>query len=274
MPEERTILGYLFPDWPRAMGAMRALAESEATPSVTRVSDAPESAFSFATRKRPTPLDRVKSAALQQILKRKGIDAHQMCLSFIGFEGSAALVKRQRKLVAEVIKPFGGFCIGSSPGELYDQKKFDTPYIRDFLLDRGGIADVSETSAPWAKLEPLYDGVCAAARSAFDEVGVQGWIMCHLSHSYHSGACLYFTFAFKETPGADGLKQYDIVKSAIQQAFMDLGATLSHHHAVGVEHAPWLEQDISPAGVAIVRTLLDGVDPGHNLNPGKIVPGP
>ena len=83
-----------------------------------------------------------------------------------------------------------------------------------------------------------------------------------------------FTFAFKETPGADGLKQYDIVKSAIQQGFMDLGGTLSHHHAVGVEHAQWLEQDVSPAGVAMIRTLLDGVDPGHNLNPGKIVTGP
>jgi alkyldihydroxyacetonephosphate synthase len=61
------------------------------------------------------------------------------------------------------------------------------------------------------------------------------------------------------------------VKSAIQQTFVDGGATLSHHHAVGTEHAPWLEQDISPAGVAMVRALLEGVDPGQNLNPGKIV---
>jgi alkyldihydroxyacetonephosphate synthase len=61
------------------------------------------------------------------------------------------------------------------------------------------------------------------------------------------------------------------VKGAIQQAFMDLGATLSHHHAVGVEHQRWLDQDISPAGVAMVQALLDGVDPAHNLNPGKIV---
>jgi hypothetical protein len=36
-------------------------------------------------------------------------------------------------------------------GELYDQKKFDTPYIRDFLLDRGAIGDVSETAAPWVE---------------------------------------------------------------------------------------------------------------------------
>jgi alkyldihydroxyacetonephosphate synthase len=254
---------------------MHDIAASDATPTVTRVSDAGETQFSFATKKGGGLADKLQSAALKQFLERiKHIDPSQMCLSFMGFEGSPEHVKRQRKLVGEIVSRHGGLCVGTGPGELYDQKKFDTPYIRDFLLDRGGIADVSETSAPWAKLEPLYDGVCAAARDAFDEVGVQGWIMCHLSHSYHSGACLYFTFAFKETPGADGLKQYDIVKSAIQQAFMDLGATLSHHHAVGVEHAPWLEQDISPAGVAIVRTLLDGVDPGHNLNPGKIVPGP
>jgi alkyldihydroxyacetonephosphate synthase len=275
VPAERKILGYLFPDWSTSLRAMHDIAASDATPTVTRVSDAGETQFSFATKKGGGLADKLQSAALKQFLERiKHIDPSQMCLSFMGFEGSAEHVKRQRKLVGEIVSRHGGLCVGTGPGELYDQKKFDTPYIRDFLLDRGGIADVSETSAPWAKLEPLYDGVCAAARSAFDEVGVQGWIMCHLSHSYHSGACLYFTFAFKETPGADGLKQYDIVKSAIQQAFMDLGATLSHHHAVGVEHAPWLEQDISPAGVAIVRTLLDGVDPGHNLNPGKIVPGP
>ena len=69
----------------------------------------------------------------------------------------------------------------------------------------------------------------------------------------------------------DGLAQYDLVKSAIQQAFIDSGATLSHHHAVGTEHARWLEEDISAPGVAMLQALFDGVDPGANLNPGKIV---
>jgi alkyldihydroxyacetonephosphate synthase len=61
------------------------------------------------------------------------------------------------------------------------------------------------------------------------------------------------------------------VKSAIQQAFVDNGATLSHHHAVGTEHAEWLEQDLSAPGTAMLRALFDGVDPGGNLNPGKVV---
>jgi alkyldihydroxyacetonephosphate synthase len=111
----------------------------------------------------------------------------------------------------------------------------------------------------------------AAARGAFSDLGVKGYIMCHLSHSYHSGACLYFTFAFKPTGSGTPLEQYDVVKSAIQQTFIDSGATLSHHHAVGTEHAAWLEQDLSPPGVEMLRALFDGMDPGANLNPGKIV---
>ena len=81
--------------------------------------------------------------------------------------------------------------------------------------------------------------------------------MCHLSHSYHSGACLYFTFAFRHD-GVDPLAQYDQVKSAIQQQFVDSDGTLSHHHAVGTEHARWLEEDISAPGVAMIDGPVRG----------------
>jgi alkyldihydroxyacetonephosphate synthase len=271
VPERRVILGYLFPTWASGLAAMQEIAASEAAPAVTRVSDAYETAFSFATRKDPTALDRAKSSALTAYLRRRrGFDVEAMCLSFIGYEGPRRHVAAQRKAVGRIAGRHGGLCIGASPGELYDQKKFDTPYIRDFLLDRGTLADVSETSAPWSRLQTLYDTVMAAAHGAFGELGVRGYIMCHLSHSYHAGACLYFTFAFKPAPGGDWLAQYDIVKFAIQQAFMDSGATLSHHHAVGTEHARWLEEDISAPGVAMLQALFDGVDPGANLNPGKI----
>jgi alkyldihydroxyacetonephosphate synthase len=270
-PASRVILGYLFPDWPQALAAMRDIAASEAGPSVTRVSDAWETRFSFATRKDPTALDRVKSTALTTYLRRRrGFGVEEMCLSFIGYEGSERHVANQRRFVGKIVARHGGLCIGASPGALYDQKKFDTPYIRDFLLDRGALADVSETSAPWSALGAVYDAVMAAARESFAALGVRGYIMCHLSHSYHSGACLYFTFAITPKAGGEPLDQYWQVKSAIQQAFIDNGATLSHHHAVGTEHAQWLEDDISTPGVALVRGLFEGIDPGQNLNPGKI----
>jgi alkyldihydroxyacetonephosphate synthase len=272
LPAERTILGYLLPDWESSLAAMRDISASEAAPSVTRVADAAETAFSFATKKGGGMLDAVQSKALKLFLeKRKGFDTAQMCLGFIGYEGSERHVGAQRKAVKRIVAHHGGLCIGSSPGELYDQKKFDTPYIRDYLLDRGVLADVSETAAPWAALPGLHANAVAAAKGAFAQLGVRGYVMCHMSHSYHAGACLYFTFAITPSGKRDGLEEYGTVKSAIQQAFVDNGGTLSHHHAVGTEHAEWLEQDISAPGVGMLRALFDGTDPGANLNPGKIV---
>jgi alkyldihydroxyacetonephosphate synthase len=272
LPEQRVILGYLFPTFAAGLAAMRAIAESECSVSVTRVSDARETQFSFATRKTPTLVDKLQSRALREFLVRRlGFDVEAMALSFIGYEGSAAHVARERKAVGKIVKAHGGLCIGSGPGALYDQKKFDTPYIRDFLLDRGVAGDVSETAMPWSLLAPVYDAVIAAAQRAFADLGVMGYLMCHLSHSYHAGACLYFTFAFAPSPGGDLLAEYDVVKSAIQQTFVDKGATLSHHHAVGTEHARWLGQDISEPGVEMLRALFEGTDPGRHLNPGKIV---
>jgi alkyldihydroxyacetonephosphate synthase len=272
LPERRIILGYLFPTWPAALAAMRDIAGSEAAPSVTRVSDSYETRFSFATKKDPSRIDVLKTTALRMYLeRRRGFDSDAMCLAFIGYEGTRLHVAWQRRLVGRIVAAHGGLCIGAGPGELYDQKKFDTPYIRDYLLDRGALADVSETAAPWSALEPLYDGVMARARAALAALDAPGYVMCHLSHSYHAGACLYFTFGFKPTAARPSIEQYDVVKSAIQQAFVDLGATLSHHHAVGTEHARWLEEDVTGAGVALLRGLFEGADPGQNLNPGKIV---
>ncbi len=271
IPERRVILGYLFPTFDAGLAAMQEIAASEASVSVTRVSDAPETQFSFATRKASSRADRVQSRALTTFLRRvKGFALEEMCLSFIGYEGTSDHVSEQRRIVGRIVGRHGGLCIGSSPGELYDQKKFDTPYIRDFLLDRGAAADVSETAAPWSALRTVYDNTRTAALDAFARIGVRGYVMCHLSHSYHSGACLYFTFAFEPTAAGDMLEQYDVVKRAVQQAFVDNGATLSHHHAVGTEHAEWLEEDVSRSGVMMLEALFGGTDPGRNLNPGKI----
>lgn len=272
IPERRTILGYLFPTFADGLAAMRDLAASECSVSVTRVSDARETQFSFAMRTRPTLVEKLQSRALRTFLRhRLGYDVERMCLSFVGYEGSERHVAEQRRAVGKLLKRHGGLCIGSGPGALYDRKKFDTPYIRDFLLDRGAAGDVSETAMPWSQLLPVYDAVTAAGYGAFAKLGVRGYLMCHLSHSYHAGACLYFTFAFLPAPDGDMLSDYEVVKTAIQQAFVDNGATLSHHHAVGTEHAQWLEQDISPPGVAMLEALFEGTDPGRHLNPGKIV---
>ncbi|HEX6757857.1 MAG TPA: hypothetical protein VF086_05505 [Propionibacteriaceae bacterium] len=94
--------------------------------------------------------------------------------------------------------------------------------------------------------------------------------MCHLSRSYHSGACLYFTFAFKHD-GVDPLGQYEPLKNAIQQAFVYSGGNTvapprGRHRACRVARAGHLR-----AGVHMIDGLFTAMDPGRNFNPGKII---
>src|SRR5262249_50361353 len=186
LPQKRQIYGYLLPDWSGGLRAMAAIAASDAFPSVTRISDANETRFYFATKKRERWAGQMKSALSRSYLEHvKRFDVRRMCLSFIGYEGSVEHVRFQKRLVDAIVASHRGIGMGAGPGELYDQKKFDVPYIRDFLLDRGALGDVSETAAPWSQLEPLYNGVMSRAALAFNKIGVKGYIMCHLSHSYH-----------------------------------------------------------------------------------------
>ena len=273
LPEERVVVAYMYPSWEPAVAAIHAMSEAEVPTTFVRISDAHETAMSLSTQKEPVTLKKKVEARVQEelwsFMRRRGWDTDQMCISYVCFEGSAGDVDERRRQVVKIAKAHGALVLGTGPGALYDQKKFDTPYLRDFLLEQDVMGDVSETAAPWSKLNGVHDAVYAAANSAFEALGTQGFIMCHLSHSYHSGACLYFTFAFQA--GEDADREYATVKTAIQQAFVDNGGTLSHHHGVGMEHAPWMAQVVSEEGVALMRTLFSASDPGNNLNPGKVI---
>jgi len=270
LPPVREIQAYFFPTYDAGLQAMQWITESDAAPSITRVMDANETQFSMANGKKSSRVSHLMTRAIQEVMTRKGWDLNQIALGFVGYEGTAVHVRYEKSLVGKVVSRAGGMSVGKGPGVLYDQKKYDIPYIRDFLLDRGIPADVSETATPWALLKQIHDTTVAAASKAMEKAGVQGFIMCHLSHSYHSGACQYFTFAINDS-SEHNMESYDLVKRAIQQSFMDNGGTISHHHGVGEEHSPWLDQDISPAGVFIQRKLFDGVDPDRRFNPGKII---
>ncbi len=270
LPPVREIQAYFFPNYDAGLQAMQWITESDAAPSITRVMDANETQFSMANGKKSSRVSHLMTRAIQEVMTRKGWDLNAIALGFVGYEGTAVHVRYEKSLVSKIVSRAGGMSVGKGPGVLYDQKKYDIPYIRDFLLDRGIPADVSETATPWGLLKQIHDTTVAAATAAMETAGVQGFIMCHLSHSYHSGACQYFTFAINDS-SEHNMESYDLVKRAIQQSFMDNGGTISHHHGVGEEHSPWLDQDISPAGVFIQRKLFEGVDPDQRFNPGKII---
>lgn len=272
LAEHKEIQAYFFPDYASGLKAAEEICHSDASPVMVRVSDANETRFSMANSSGgKSTVSKYVNKAVEKVMVAKGWDLNEICLSFIGFEGSAVNVRFQKGLVAKIVRKWGGMGVGKGPGSMYDEKKFDIPYIRDFLLDRGIPADVSETTSTWANALTMHDETVQRAQEAFDATGHKGFIMCHISHSYRIGACQYFTFAVADNNHDTVLETYDAVKQAVQQSFMDHKGTVSHHHGVGEEHSPWMAQDISEAGVHVQKVLFEGVDPGHNLNPGKII---
>src|SRR5699024_1613025 len=86
LPENRDVIAYLFPNWAAGLAAMREVSTSDAHPSITRVSDAPETAFSMATRKESKGISGKVEGGLFEFLRRRGWDLDKVCISYIGYE--------------------------------------------------------------------------------------------------------------------------------------------------------------------------------------------
>jgi alkyldihydroxyacetonephosphate synthase len=263
--------GYLFPEFEAGIEAMHECVRKECVPSMLRLSDSDKTALSLAFKPPSSQLSQAASKVMKGYLRVKGFDFARTCLMLTTFEGSKSGAIRQHGEVSAIYRRFGGVDLGPSSGKSFESTKYDFPHIRDFLLDRSITSDVSETSTVWSNLVPLYRATTTALRAAIVESGVKPWVGCHISHTYQCGASLYLTFAFKQQDGNE-MPQYLHAKRAVQQSFIDCGATLSHHHAVGTEHLPWLTDDISPLGITAIAAIKAGLDPDNVMNPGRLRP--
>ena len=50
------------------------------------------------------------------------------------------------------------------------------------------------------------------------------------------------------------------------------GGTITHHHAVGRDHAPYMRAEVGESGVEALRALKERLDPAGIMNPGKLLP--
>ena len=129
------------------------------------------------------------------------------------------------------------------------------------------LVETLETVTFWSRLHEVYDAVKAALTAALGESTL---VLCHVSHVYETGASLYFTVATKQAD--DPVAQWLAAKAAASDAMIDNGASITHHHAVGRDHVPWLAREIGPVGVGMLRALKAELDPAGVLNPGVLIP--
>ena len=82
-------------------------------------------------------------------------------------EGDRKTFSRDRRRAASISRELGAVPLGTGPGRAFQQAA-ELPYLRDFMLDRGVMADVSETSTVWSKLLPLYESSRHAIQEAIE----------------------------------------------------------------------------------------------------------
>ncbi|MDQ0612763.1 alkyldihydroxyacetonephosphate synthase [Microbacterium sp. W4I4] len=248
-PVERIVESWTFPDFETGATALREVVQREVGPTVIRLSDEAETGVSLA-----------QIGKIGKVLA-KGASAVTV------FEGEDAEHRRER--TAALITAAGGSSSGRTAAEDWARTRFDGPYLRDALLDAGVFCETLETATTWSNLHALRAAVNAALKDGFADAGAKSFIMCHVSHVYPTGASLYFTvLAGVKT---DQLGVWGLVKHRVGDAIMAAGGTITHHHAIGRDHAPWLAEEIGETGIRILRAVKRELDPRGIMNPGVLL---
>jgi alkyldihydroxyacetonephosphate synthase len=247
LPVEKVYEGWQFGSFAEGAAAMRHLAQHDLLPQVIRLSDENETALNLASQ------------------SDVGGASTGGCLMIVGHEGAA--VADQQARITEALEKLGGMPLGEERGQAWSEGRFHAPYLRDSMLDVGVLVETLETATFWSNRERLYAAVKTALETSLGEGTL---VLCHISHVYATGCSLYFTVATAQ--GEAPLERWLVAKAAASQAMVDAGATITHHHAVGTDHKPWLAQEIGPVGVAMLQGLKRAVDPAGILNPGVLIP--
>jgi alkyldihydroxyacetonephosphate synthase len=264
VPGVRRYEGWSFRSFAEGREAFRVMEQADAAPDVARLSDEEETRVAFAMASTGGVAERAGRA----YLRLRGHEGG--CLAITGFEGDEEDVERRRIRAGALLRAGGGVRLGRRPGEAWLRSRYAGPYLRDELLDRGLLAETLETAGGWSGLQALYEAVGAALRGSLSEAGTPAVVMCHVSHLYRSGASLYFTVLARQSD--DPLEQWRAAKSAASEAIVAAGGTITHHHAVGRDHAAWMPAEVGEPGLDLIRAAKDRLDPAGIMNPGKLLP--
>lgn len=265
VPESTRYEAWSFPDFVTGAAALRAVTQTGTGPTVLRLSDEVETGVNLAT---------TESIGEQSVTGG--------CLAITVFEGSAAHTESRHAETRALLTAHGGRSLGEAPARAWEHGRFGAPYLRDSLLAAGALCETLETATTWSNVPVLKAAVTEALTTSLsggqersdpgstDESGTPALVMCHISHVYPTGASLYFTVVAAQR--GNPIEQWRKAKTAASEAMVRSGATITHHHAVGADHRPWMRDEIGDLGVEVLRAVKAVLDPAGILNPGKLIP--
>ena len=263
-PPVRRYEGWMAESFEAGCEIVRALAQGPGLPTIIRVSDEEETAGSLALSGPRGAVGSLFGSYLR--LRRRAGGA----LIVVGFEGDEESVARRRTLAVRALRSGGAAYLGQAAGRSWEHGRYGGPHLRDTLMAMGAMAETLETSHTWSRIGELYAAVGAAIADSLAGQGTPPLVSCHLSHAYPDGASLYFTFIARSRHGAE-LEQWAAVKRAASAAIVATGGTITHHHATGRDHAPYMEAEVGRTGLDVLRAIKGELDPSGIMNPGKLL---
>jgi alkyldihydroxyacetonephosphate synthase len=252
-PDVTRYEAWSFPDFATGAAALRAVTQTGTGPTVIRLSDEAETGVNLAT-----------TEAIGESQITGG------CLAITVFEGTAAHADSRHAETRELMTAMGGTSLGEAPARAWEHGRFGAPYLRDSLLAAGALCETLETATDWSNIPALKAAVTDALTAALAESGTPALVLCHISHVYATGASLYFTVVAGQR--GNPIEQWRAAKTAACDAIVATGATITHHHAVGADHRPWMRDEVGDLGVQVLRAVKSTLDPAGILNPGKLIP--
>ncbi|MBU3067719.1 FAD-binding oxidoreductase [Nocardia sp. NEAU-G5] len=239
LPDYGRAHAYAFHSFAEGLEACRQIVQQGATPAALRLYDGLESGVQF------------------------GLPDTNVLL--VADEGTRELVDATMQISARVCAETGT----ELDGDAIYERWLDTRYLtgksaEGFTRSAGFVADTLEMIGKWKDLPAIYDEVVAAIAA------VPGTLAgsAHQSHAYVDSACLYFSLR-GSVEVADRAAWYRAAWDAANEVILRHGATLSHHHGVGLLRSPYMERSLG-AGFEVLRAVKSALDPENLLNPGKL----
>ncbi|MDP3449190.1 MAG: FAD-binding oxidoreductase, partial [Anaerolineaceae bacterium] len=253
-PENRKRYSYMFKNWQDAREACREIMQAEfGLPSVFRLSDPEETDVAM-------KLYHIEGTIADSVLKVLGYQPMQKCLLLGHTDGERGFSANVDRKIRRICRKYGAFELSfAGVTKNWEHGRFRDPYMREDLQDFGILIDTLECSVTWSQMENVHKQV-----RAFIKNRPQTVCMTHLSHAYPQGGNLYFIFIVK----SNSIKEYLDLQYGVLDAIQKSGAALSHHHGVGKQSSPWLEDQIGTPQMDVIRCLKQHFDPHNIMNPG------
>jgi len=252
-PTHRTMTSVRFVDYERAVEAVRVISQSGLYPANARLIERAEAAYTGS------------SDGTYDIL-------------VLGFESADHPVDVWMERALNICGDFGGTWDESALRDHDVSSDADTkswrdkflrgPALREHAIVRGVMRETMETAITWDRFQQLHAHVKDETHHAIRVVtGRAGSVTCRLTHIYPDGPAPYFTwFAYGDKKRIP--EQFIAIKHIAEQAIVDAGGTVTHHHALGRDHRPWYDNERPELFCSALRAAKKIFDPCAILNPG------